>query len=140
MSILQQEIDLYLNSGVSVLHYYKGNVAGTHFNVAWKRNDSYEVIRMSGKEFFGAVKKINGKYAQMNHHQYSAIWRNYFLLYMYNQAQRLAEEQDKEWILYVNGSFIFPQNRGFGLFPTTAKTLFDLADKTNGIFLTGVSW
>ena len=108
LRILQQELDLYLEEGgLSNLLYYKGQIMGTQFNVGWRRCADYRVLPISGKELFEAAKVISAKHAK-SAHEHAAMWRNFYFFWLYNHAQKLAQEHDKEWTLFTNGYFNYP--------------------------------
>ena len=137
-SLPRREFDLYLNSGVSRLIFCEGRLMGSQFNAAWKRRDSFQVIEdVPGREFFEAAKAITAKYAETAA-ECAEMWRNFHFLFLYNHAQRLAQRQDKDWVLYTNGLYIYPQYRGLGVIEHIAGNNINLVTDTNGVYMTQV--
>ena len=114
LKYLDNEMDIYLDSGVSIITCDKSNeVVGCGMNRIWERNPNYDI------DFLTDVKSWHNLAANnvANKDRISAVldWRNQQLLHIYNLGQKLLHSSSKRYAFYLGMAYITQSARNDGI-------------------------
>ena len=113
-AIFMQEMDLYLNSGVSALLRCNetGQLMGCFLSCYWPRDPNYDIIRgFTMVEWHNAAAKIA---MEVCPERPEPIWRDFQYQHIYNACQLVMAERRLSFCVYLGPGYLAPEARGLG--------------------------
>ena len=97
---LREELDMFLNGGISFsLLDSKSNILkGVALLAPWKRDEGYDIIDCSTKDWHNAAAEIAHEKSESVRH---LIWRNLQFQHIYNLGQQVLTTSRKPFVIYI---------------------------------------
>ena len=114
-AIFNKEMDIYLESGVSVLlrSNETGQIMGCFLNCYWPRDPDYNIIRgFTMGEWHNAAAKIA---TEICPERPEPIWRDFQYQHIYNACQMAMAESGLRFCVYFGPGYLAPKARGLGI-------------------------
>ncbi len=108
---LEKEMNMYINSGVSLKFQRQDEWVGVAFIVDWPRDDNYQVIDVSAKEWHNTSAQI-AQEIQPDCPQ--IIWRDYQFQQLYNLSQKYMKKWDRSHLIWFGCWSLAESIRGIG--------------------------
>ena len=136
-SLIDKEMDLYLDSGASFVLYcaQSGELKGFFLNCIWPRDPNYDAIRgFSMRDWHIVSAKIA---MDINPERPEPTWRELQYLHIYNECQIILAKNKHDFCMYFGPGYMAPETRRLGIFKTFFHELGKLAIVNKG-FCMGV--
>jgi len=110
---LARELDVYLESGVSLIGYVDDNVVCSCLNAVWKRDDSYEVLEGDMLTWHNTAAELAAQSELLATRH--VLWRDLQYQHIYNNAQKYMKMYNKELVFYCGMGYTTAEYRHGGL-------------------------